>query len=135
MFLKWLSNTVVLSAFVSRKARLVFLDVIFSSWIFFSKVMQISGCYWVLAQVCTSPMLSKSEKVLMSLNSKQKPLRQPATADLFPKETGKHKKWQKRVWVWCLRLVVLRLCNRAKPYFLAWWSLTAQGRGPCQDWK
>jgi len=37
-------------------------------------------------------MLSKSDKILMSLNSKQKPLCQLATAELFPNETGKHKK-------------------------------------------
>jgi len=34
-------------------------------------------------------MLTKSEK---SLNSKQKPLRQLATTELFPNETEKHKK-------------------------------------------
>jgi len=28
----------------------------------------------------------------MSLNSKKKPLRQLATAEIFPNETGKHKK-------------------------------------------
>jgi len=37
-------------------------------------------------------MLSKSEKIVMSLNSKQKPLCQPATAELFPNETGKQQK-------------------------------------------
>jgi len=37
-------------------------------------------------------MLSKSDKILMSLNSKQKPHCQLATAELFPNETGKHKK-------------------------------------------
>jgi len=37
-------------------------------------------------------MLSKSEKILMSLNSKQNPLCQLATAELFPRETEKHKK-------------------------------------------
>jgi len=37
-------------------------------------------------------MLSKSEKILMSLNSKQKPLCQLATAELFPNETGKQQK-------------------------------------------
>jgi len=36
-------------------------------------------------------MLSKS-KVWMSLNSKQKPLRQLATAALFPNETAKQQK-------------------------------------------
>ena len=81
-------------------------------------------------------MLSKSEKILMSLNSKQKPLCQLTTAELFLNETGKQqKKWQKRVWVWCLGLVVFSLCNHAKPYFLAWWSLTAQAKVPFQDRK
>jgi len=40
-------------------------------------------------------MLSKSEKSLLSLlslNSKQKPLCQLATAELFPSETGKQQK-------------------------------------------
>jgi len=32
-------------------------------------------------------MLSKSEKILMSLNSKQKSLCQLATTEIFPKET------------------------------------------------
>jgi len=45
------------------------------------------------------------------------------------------KKWQKRVLAGCLRLVVLRLSNHAKPHFLAWWSLTAQAEGPFQDSK
>jgi len=105
----------------------------FSIWIFFSKVIQKSNCYWVLVQVCTAPMLSKSEKILMILNSKQKRLYQLATAELFPNETWKQQKLQKRVWVWCLRLVVFSLCNHTKPYFLAWWSLIAQakGRRPC----
>jgi len=34
-------------------------------------------------------MLSKSEKILVRLNSKQKSLFQLATAELFPKETKK----------------------------------------------
>jgi len=37
-------------------------------------------------------MLTKSEKILMSLNSKQKPLCQLATAELFPNETVKQQK-------------------------------------------
>jgi len=41
------------------------------------------------AQVRTAPMLNKLEKMLMNLNSKQKPLCQPATAELFPNDTGK----------------------------------------------
>jgi len=39
-------------------------------------------------------MLSKSEH-LMSLNSKQQPLCQLATAELFPSETGKQQKMTK----------------------------------------
>jgi len=37
-------------------------------------------------------MLSKLEKILMSLNSKQKRLYQLTTAKLFPNETGKQQK-------------------------------------------
>ena len=37
-------------------------------------------------QVCTAPMLSKSEKNVMSLNSKHKSLCQLATTELFPKK-------------------------------------------------
>jgi len=40
-------------------------------------------------------MLSKSEKILMSLNSKQKQLCQVVTAELFPNETWKYKKMTK----------------------------------------
>jgi len=50
-------------------------------------------------------MLSKSEKILMSLDSKEKSLCQLATTKLYPKETKKRataRQWQKRVWVWCL---------------------------------
>jgi len=37
-------------------------------------------------------MLSKSEKILMSLNIKQKQLCQLETAELFPNETGNQQK-------------------------------------------
>jgi len=37
-------------------------------------------------------MQSKSQKILMSVNSKQKPLYQLGAAELFPNETGKQKK-------------------------------------------
>jgi len=37
-------------------------------------------------------MLTKSEKILMSLNSKQKPFCQLVTAELFPNETVKQQK-------------------------------------------
>jgi len=40
-------------------------------------------------------MLSKSEKILMSSNSKQKPLCQLATAEHFPNDTGKDQKMTK----------------------------------------
>jgi len=40
-------------------------------------------------------MLSKSEKILMSVNSKQKPLYQQATAEFFPNDTGKSNKMTK----------------------------------------
>jgi len=56
----------------------------------------------ILAQVCTAYMLSKPEKILMSLNSKKKSLSQPATTELYPKETKKRvsaRKCQKLVWV------------------------------------
>jgi len=58
-------------------------------------------------------MLSKSEKILMSLNSKRHFANwQPQNS--YPKETNKRvapRKWQKGVWVWCLRVVVLSLSN------------------------
>jgi len=82
-------------------------------------------------------MASKSE-FLMSLNSQQKPLCQLVTTELFTKETKNRetaRKWQKRVWVRCLRLVVLCLSNHADPYSSAWWSLTAQEKGIFQDPK
>jgi len=47
-------------------------------------------------------MLSKSEKILMNLNSKQKPLCQLATTELFTTIPRTSNKWQKCVWVWCL---------------------------------
>ena len=49
----------------------------------------------LLAQVCTASMLSKSEKILMSLNSKQKSLCQLAITKLYPKETKKRVKSRK----------------------------------------
>jgi len=57
----------------------------------------------------------------MSLNSKKKktlPTGKRRALTQRDRETAK--KWQKRVWVWCLRFVVLSLWNHAKPYFLAW---------------
>jgi len=74
-----------------------------------NKVIQKPHCCWILAQVCTATMLSQSEKILRSFKSKQKSLCQLATTELYPKETKKRvtaRKWQNRVWVWCLTLVV-----------------------------
>jgi len=62
-------------------------------------------------------MLSKSKKIL-SVNSKQKPLYQLATTELFPNETGKQQKNDKSAFG-SDALVVRTLCNHAKPYFLA----------------
>ena len=75
-----------------RKVVYPFMDVIFSIWIFFSNIIQKSDCYWVLAKVCTASMLSKSEKILMTLNSRKKPFCQLATAEILPNETGKQQK-------------------------------------------
>jgi len=53
-------------------------------------------------------MLSKSEKILMCLNNKQKSLCQMVTTELYHKETKVKqtaRKWQNSVWVWCLRSV------------------------------
>jgi len=43
-------------------------------------------------------MLSKSKKMLMNLNSKQKSLCQLATVELFPNDTGKQQKNDKRAF-------------------------------------
>jgi len=80
-------------------------------------------------QVRTAPMQSKSGKILMSLNSKQKLLCQLATTELYSNETKKRvtaRKWQKRVWIWCLKLVSFGLSNHTDPCFLASWSPPAQ---------
>jgi len=72
----------------------------------------------------------------MSLKSKQKPFYQLATAELFPNETGKQQQMAKaRLGLMPYISAVLGLCNHAKPYFLALWSLTAQAKGPFQDSK
>jgi len=47
-------------------------------------------------------MLRKSDKILMNVNSKQKPLYQLATAELFPNETGKQQKVTKSRLGWML---------------------------------
>jgi len=77
-----LSNTVVLLAFLVRKARLVFLDLIFSILICFNQVIQKSDCYWVLARVFTAPVLNKPEIA-------RKSLCQLATKELYPKRQRK----------------------------------------------
>jgi len=83
-----------LLAFLLRKAPLIFLDAIFSIQIFFNKVIQKSDCYWVLAQVCTALMLSKSEKILTSLNSKQKSFCRLATTPRRQRK-GQHQENEK----------------------------------------
>jgi len=114
-----------------------FLDTL----ILFNKVIQKSDCYWVLVQVCTAPMLSKPEKILIRLNCKQKSLWQQATAELYPKEPKEAKKritarkLKQRVWVWCLSFVCFSLSDHGDPYFLVWWSLSAQEKGLFQDSK
>jgi len=85
----------------------VSLDVILSILIFFQIVIQQSDCYWVLALVCTAPMLRKSE-ILVILKSKQKSLCQLATTELYPNETNNRvteRKLKKCVWVLCFRFV------------------------------
>jgi len=73
----------------------------------------------------------------MSLNSKQLKATLPTgnRRTLPQRDREISKKWQMRVYVWCLISVVLSLCNHAKLYFLTWWSLTAQEKDPFQDSK
>jgi len=50
-------------------------------------------------------MLTKSEKILRSLNNKQKSPCQIATTELYPKEAKLKqtaRKWRNSVWVWWL---------------------------------
>jgi len=71
-------------------------------------------------------MLSKSDNILMSLNSKQSHFANWQPQNSYPKETKKRvtpRKSQKHVWVWCFRIVVLSLSHPAARYFLAWWLL------------
>jgi len=49
-------------------------------------------------------MLSKSEKILTSVNSKQSHFANWQLQTSSPTRQGNRKKWQKRAWVWCLRL-------------------------------
>jgi len=70
-------------------------------------------------QVCAGPMLTKSEKILMSLNSKQKPHYQLATAELFPNDTRKQQKMTKARLGLMPYISGFGLCNHTKPYFLA----------------
>jgi len=65
-------------------------------------------------------MLSKSDKILMSLNSKQKSFVNWKPQNSYPRETKKKatsRKWQKRVWDWCLRVVLLSLSNTADLFY------------------
>ena len=113
--LLFLRNTVVLLAFLLRKAPLVFLAVTFSILIFFS--------------ILNFPKPIREDFKELQ---KQKSLCQLQTTELYPKEAKKRvtaRKWQKRVWVWCLTLVVFSLSNHADPFISAWFSLTAQEKG------
>ena len=78
--------------FLLRKARLIFLDAIFSFKFSSTKSFRNPIAIEYLVQACASPMLNKSEKILMSMNSRQKSICQLATADLLPKETKKREK-------------------------------------------
>ena len=70
----------------------------------------------------------------MILNSKQKRLYQLETAELFPNETRKQQKNDKSAFESdALDQRFFSLCNHTKPYYLAWWSLIAQAKGPFQD--
>jgi len=67
--------------------------------------------------VGTATLITKPE-ILVILNSKQKSLCQLATTELLSKETKNketERKLQKRVWVLCLRLVVLSPTNHSAP--------------------
>jgi len=75
--------------------------VIFSILISFKKFVQKLDCYCVFMQVFTARMPRKSDKILMSLNNKQKLLCQLATIELYPRETKKKetaRKLPKRIW-------------------------------------
>jgi len=74
----------------------------------------------------------------MSFSNKQKSLCQMATTELYLKETKSNqtaREWQSSIWVWRLRLVVLGLSNHAEPFFLVWWSLTAQDKSSFSRFK
>jgi len=64
-------------------------------------------------------MLSTPEKILMSFSSKQKPLCQLATAELYPTRQGTSKQMTKARLGLMLKLVFFSLSSHAKPYFLA----------------
>jgi len=90
------------------------------------------------AHVCTAPMLSKSEKMLMNLNSKQSNFASWQPQNSSPTRQGTAKTWQTRVWVWCLWLVVLSLSIHTHgPLFLSLMvtTVTAQEKGPLRDSK
>jgi len=67
-----------------------------------------------LSQVCTAPILSKSEKILMSLNRKANvtlPTGNHSTLPKYAKERVIARKSQKHLWVRCLRAVVFSLSS------------------------
>jgi len=106
--------------------------MIFSILIFFKKVIQKSHCCWGLAQVCTAPILSQSEEIFKEVQKQAKVTLPTGNHRTLPHRDKKRvtaRKWQKRVWVWCLTLVVFSLSNHADRFSLAWCSLTAQEKG------
>jgi len=82
---------VVLSAFVSRKARLVFLDVIFPFEFFSVKWFRNQIAIEHLRKFVLLPMPGKSE----ILNRKQKPICQLTTAELLQRDRETAKKMTK----------------------------------------
>jgi len=109
-------------------------------WFFHSNFLQKSHSeIRLLLTTCASLNCSHAKQIREDLDElEQQAKTTPATGNrrtLPQRDREISRKWQKRVWVWCLRLVVLSLCNHAKPYFLAWWLLAAQAKGPFQDSK
>jgi len=82
-------------------------------------------------------MISKSEKILMSLNNKQSNFTKWQPQNLPPRtqRVSKQQENDNNACFWWLRLVILGLSNQAERYFLVWWSLTSQEKGLFQNSK
>jgi len=93
----------------------------------------------LLLSTCASLYCSHAKQIREDLDELEKQVKASLPTGnrgtLLQRDTETAKKWQKGVWVWCLRLVVLSLSTHAKPYCLSWWSLTAQEKDPFQDSK